>query len=111
MKITHRLNPGYFRESGPVVLSDRYQSEVDASVRKAEKAWRAAEKALARAEVVAARRQEPHLITLRDEARVAVLQRLDELRTLQELMNAPMGGANHSGRGSVRAIPTKNKTL
>ncbi|MER5843188.1 hypothetical protein ABT099_23410 [Streptomyces prasinus] len=87
MKLKHKINHGWQRPSEPV--TDRYQREVDASLRKAEKAWRRAQKAVERAERQAAQHPSPEAIAARGEARRLVLQRLDELRQIEELMHTP----------------------
>ncbi|MER7053459.1 hypothetical protein [Streptomyces sp. NPDC000351] len=100
MKLKHKINHGWQRPSEPV--TDRYQREVDASLRKAEKAWRKAQKAAERAERTAASHPNPESIAARDEARRVVLQRLDELREIEELMHtpthAPASAVHRTGR-------------
>lgn len=87
MKLKHKINHGWQRPPEPV--SDRYQREIDASLRKAERAWRRAQKALERAERKAAQQPSPETIAARDEARRLALQRLDELRQIEEIMRTP----------------------
>ncbi|MGA4964451.1 hypothetical protein [Streptomyces pseudogriseolus] len=94
MKLNHKINHGWQRPPEPI--NALYQREIDRSVSKAETKWRQAqkavqraEKAAARAELRAARRPSPETIAARDEARRLVLQRLDELRQIEELMRTP----------------------
>lgn len=100
MKLKHKINHGWQRPSEPV--TDRYQREIDASLRKAEKAWRQAQKAAERAERRAAQQPSPEAMASRDEARRLVLQRLDELRLIEELMHtpthAPTAAVHRTGR-------------
>lgn len=117
MKLRHKINHGWQRPSDPV--SDRYQRQIDASLRKAEKAWRKAQKAVERAERVASQRPTPETIAARDEARRLVLQRLDELREIEELMrtptHAPATAVHRTGRQDrlevgVYVKPKKKRT-
>ncbi|MCP9997939.1 hypothetical protein LUX34_23805 [Streptomyces werraensis] len=124
MKLNHKINHGWQRPPEPISAS--YQREIDRSVSKAETKWRQAqravqraEKAAARAELRAARRPSPETIAARDEARRLVLQRLDELRQIEELMrtpaHAPTVAVHRTGRqdrlevGEYRK-PRKKKT-
>jgi hypothetical protein len=97
VKRTHKINHGWcppkndLRISDP--LSERYEAELDSARRRAEKAWRKAQKDVERAERRAAQRPDPETIAAREEARRLVLQRLDELREIEELMRTPTHGA------------------
>jgi hypothetical protein len=91
MKRQHKVNFGWQRPAEPI--SDSYQRELDRTADKAEIRWRRAQRALERAErakeqAEARARQEPTPQTLadRDEARMAVLARLAELREIEALM-------------------------
>jgi hypothetical protein len=84
VKLRHKINFGWERPSEPI--NDSYQTEIDTTLRKAEKAWRKAQQAAERAELLAAKRLDPESIALRDKARRLVLQRLNELREIEELM-------------------------
>jgi hypothetical protein len=91
MKRQHKVNFGWQRPAEPI--SDSYQRELDRTADKAEIRWRRAQRALERAEKAkeqaeARARQEPTPQTLadRDEARMAVLARLAELREIEALM-------------------------
>lgn len=87
MKLKHKINFGWAPPSEPI--SDAYQREIDETLRKAEKAWRKAQQAADRAERAAAKRSDPATLAAREEARRLVLQRLDELRQIEELMRRP----------------------
>lgn len=91
MKRQHKVNFGWQRPAE--LISDSYQRELDRTADKAEIRWRRAQRALERAEKAkeqaeARARQEPTPQTLadRDEARMAVLARLAELREIEALM-------------------------
>lgn len=84
MKRHHKVNHGWERPNEPI--SDRYQSELDTALRKAERAHRKAQQNVERAERLAAKRPTPETIAARDEARRLVLARLDELRQIELLM-------------------------
>ena len=100
MKLKHKINFGWERPSEPI--TDGYQREIDASLRKAEKAWRKAQKDAERAERRARQNPDPETIAARDEARRLVLQRLAELRDIEELMrtptHAPKAAVHRTGR-------------
>ncbi len=102
MKIIHKVNHGWVRPSPEP--SDRYIAEVDASVRKAERAWRKASKRLARTERQIGKAPTPTLFAERDRIRREVIRRLEELHALQRQMQDAPGatGVHRSGRGSVR---------
>lgn len=85
MKITHKINHGW-SPSRDIVVDDRYQAEIDGAVRRAQKAYREAQRHAARAERVAARRSEPQTSDLAAEARRLCGERLDELKRLQRQM-------------------------
>lgn len=87
MKLKHKINHGWQRPSDPI--TDSYQSEIDRSLRHAEKAWRKAQTAAERAERRARQHPSPETIAARDEARRLVLQRLDELHQIEKLMRTP----------------------
>jgi len=109
MKLHHKINHGWERPSEPI--SDRYQAEIDASMRKAEKAWRKAQKAAERAERIAERKPEPATITARDNARAEMVRRYDELRRIEALMQqAPAGRSpQYQGRAKARYV-NKNRS-
>ena len=107
MKRQHKINHGWQRPSDPI--TPEYQHEIDRSISKAETKWRQAQKAVqrakqaqARAELRASRKPCPETIAVRDEARRLVLQRLDELRQIEELMrtptHAPTAAVHRTGR-------------
>lgn len=96
----------------PVVLDASYQAEVDRTLGRAEKKWREATAALAKAK----KRAERHAADLdaRDalrQAEAAVSARLAELRDVQRLMQQPVRGNNWSGVGSVRFTPKGHRGL
>jgi hypothetical protein len=110
VKMRHKINHGWFPPQPDLVVDDRYQAELERSRKRAEKAWRDAEKVLERAERVAERRPEPDTIRSRDEARMLVLHRLDELQQLHDMMReAPATGSKHSGRGSVSNVTSTRR--
>ncbi len=112
--MTHRPNPGLYRE-GPrqqVMIDPRYQAEVDKTLARAEKAWRQATAALAKA----TRRAQKHTADIEARSRLreaedAVARRLAELRDVQRLMEQPVRGNNWSGAGSVRFVPKGHRGL
>ncbi|GAC1408738.1 MAG: hypothetical protein NVSMB60_30240 [Mycobacterium sp.] len=82
----HKYNPPPWRPEPEPFLSERYIAEIDASLRKAEKAWKAAEAAARRAEKQAEKQPTTPNILRRDDLRALVLARLDELRRVEQLM-------------------------
>lgn len=119
MKRQHKINHGWQRPSEPI--TPEYQHEIDRSLDKAETRYRQAQKALARAEKArdraerrAARHPEPQTIAARDEARRLVLQRLDELRTIEDLMrtptHAPTAAVHRTGRQDRLEVGTPKRT-
>ncbi|WKD36532.1 hypothetical protein [Streptomyces xanthophaeus] len=94
MKRTHKINHGWQRTADPI--SEAYQHELDRTAAKAETRWRQAQKAVERAQQAQQRAEQqalkkatPRTIAARDEARRLVLQRLSELRQIEELMHTP----------------------
>ena len=94
MKRQHKINHGWQRPSDPI--TPEYQRQIDRSISKAETKWRQAQKAVQRAqkaaeraELRAARKPGPETIAAREEARRLVIQRLAELREVEELMRTP----------------------
>jgi len=87
MKLSHKVNFGH----GPKAetISDSYQREIDATLRKAEKAWRKAQQLADRAERLAEKQPSPETRASRDEARRLVLARLAELNEIERLMRRP----------------------
>lgn len=105
MKIKHKLNPGWRPKAEPI--SPAYQAEIDATMRRAERAWHAAVRAAERAEV----RSERHLadVDLRfaaADARIAADARWQELKAHEAQMRGRRG-SKHSGRGTVHRIGNK----
>jgi acyl-CoA reductase-like NAD-dependent aldehyde dehydrogenase len=102
----HKVNFGWVPPSSPHSsdeTSDRYEGEVAASVRRAVKAHRNAQKALERAERRFKARPEPDTRRSVEELQAAVEQRFAELRDLElQMQQGPSTGANRSGKGSVR---------
>lgn len=106
MKIRHKVNFGWTPPDSPHrsdEISDRYEGEVNASVRRAERAHAKAQQALERAE---RRLAEKPSIDARDAVetlRAEVERRFQELRELEiQMQQAPASGANWSGKDSVR---------
>ena len=93
MKRTHKLNHGWCPPKNDLRVTDptseRYEAELETARRRADKAWRKAQQDATRAERRAAKHTTPENIAARDEARRLVLQRLDELREIEELMHTP----------------------
>ncbi|GHJ21662.1 hypothetical protein [Streptomyces albus] len=91
MKRHHKINHGWCPPSRdlrtPDAMSPRYEAELETARRKAERAWRQARKVAERAEQRAAQRPTPTTLADRDRARCLLLQRLDELRRIEELMH------------------------
>src|SRR5437899_10213718 len=106
MKIRHKVNFGWVPPSSPHssdAISDRYEGEVSATVRRAEKAHRNAQKALERAERRFETKPDPDTRRSVEELRAAVEERFKELRELEiQMQQGPSTGANRSGKGSVR---------
>lgn len=113
MKLKHRIpqaaaDAAWKSYDGPI--DDRYAAELETARRHAERAHRKAERRLALADRRYAARPTPELWSARDELRMVVLARLQEIRDIEELMRPAVTGSNHSGKGSVRAVP-KGRTL
>ena len=106
MKLRHKINHGWVRPSSPLHsddVSDRYEGEVAATVRRAEKAHRKARKALERAERQFQAKPHPDTRQAVEDLRAEVERRFLELRELEvEMQRGPSNGANRSGKGSVR---------
>lgn len=113
MKIRHRV---------PIVdppsarVDEGYEAEVQDSVRRGEAAWRAAAKAVERAERRIRRLEAKRSRTAAtpaddlEMARRELLKRYDELRQIEALMqDAP--GSTRSGRGTVRNPLPKGSKL
>lgn len=106
MKIRHKVNFGWKPAASPHrsdAIGERYETEVAAAVRQAERAHRKAERALERAERRFAARPAPDGRSLVEELRAEVEARFQELRELElQMQRGPSSGANRSGKGSVR---------
>lgn len=106
MKMRHKINFGWAPPASPHhsdATSDRYEGEVAASVRRAEKAHRNAQKALERAERRFAAKPDPDTRRSVEDLRAEVEARFEELRELElQMQRGPATGANRSGKGSVR---------
>jgi hypothetical protein len=110
MKLHHKINHGWVRPSEPI--TDRYAAEIEAARQRAEKACRQAERSAQRAERQSERSPSPEAFRARDDARMEVLRRYDELREIEALMQqAPATGQNWSGTGSVRNPLPKGSQL
>lgn len=110
MKRTHKFNHGWSQQPD-LVIDDRYQAELDQACARAEKAWKAAVRALDRAERLVKRRPEPATLLTRKEAEQLVAERLAELQHLHDLMRHSDGttGSRHSGRGSVSNVTSTRR--
>jgi acyl-CoA reductase-like NAD-dependent aldehyde dehydrogenase len=115
VKIRHNINPTWVRPSSPIyseATDERYEAEVSASVRRAEKAWRKAQKALERAERKALRKSTPSQRQQIEELRRLVAARWQELHELEvQMQQGPSTGFNRSGKGSVRNPLPKGSKL
>lgn len=117
MKIHHKINHDWMPPTSPLRSDDideRYEAEVAQAVRKAEKSWRGAQKALERAERRAVRSPEPRLMAAVDELRTEVERRFTELRELEVQMQSAPGfdASNRSNeRRSPRAVNPKGTML
>lgn len=90
MKIRHKVNiPWDYVPPSHVETDTRYLAELETARRKAEKAWKAAQAALARAEKRLAAKPDPDLKAARRDAAAAVEARERELREIELLMRAP----------------------
>lgn len=87
MKLNHKVNFGHGPK--PEEITDAYQREIDGTLRRAEKAWRSAQKRAQSAERLAAKRPGPENNARRDEAIAEVLRRLAELDEIRRLMSTP----------------------
>jgi acyl-CoA reductase-like NAD-dependent aldehyde dehydrogenase len=110
VKIPHKVNHGWVPPSSPLHMdetSDRYGREIEAALRKADKAHRKALKALEKAErnlldAAGAETVREARATV-ERIRAEVERRFLELRELEiEMQRGPSTGANRSGKGSVR---------
>lgn len=115
MKIRHNVNPNWVRPSSPIYseeTDERYETEVAASVRRAEKAWRKAQKALERAERKLSRKSSAAERSEIEELRRLVSARWQELHDLEvQMQQGPSTGFNRSGKGSVRNPLPKGSKL
>lgn len=110
MKLHHKINHGWAPPSSPLnsdQTTDRYEGEVAAAVRKADKAHRRAVKALEKAEQnlldAAGAETVREARQVVESIRAEVERRFLELRELElQMQQGPSTGANRSGRGSVR---------
>lgn len=110
MKIRHKINHGWVPPTSPLhtdEASDRYEGQVAAAVRRADKKHRRAVKALEKAErnlLEAAGEAAVHQARETVECiRAEVERRFLELRELEiQMQKALSTGANRSGKGSVR---------
>jgi hypothetical protein len=103
----HKINHGWYpSKDREIVIDDRYQAELDQARARAEKAWRNAEKALAKAQRMELRRPEPATVLARKDAERLVGERLAELQRIHDLMRHTDGtkGTRHSGRGAVTNV-------
>lgn len=107
MKIRHRIPPEAW--SRPDLISDRYQTEVDASTSAGEKRVRNAMRALDSAERRLSKALKTHGIRSRVRsvlvAREIVELRREELLTIQRLMQAVPASATHRSHQSKRPVP------
>lgn len=94
MKRQHKINHGWQRPAEPI--GEAYQRQIDRSTEKAETRWRQAEKAVERAQKAAeradkqaARKPTARTIAARNAAQSLVARRLEELRQIEALMQAP----------------------
>lgn len=117
MKLRHKINHGWAPPASPLhpdPVSVGYEAEVQATLRRAEKAWRKAQKALATAEWRATRRPAPEDHETIRQLRAEVDRRLAELRELESLMQQrPLTtGSNRAGRRkSPRSVTPKGTQL
>lgn len=92
MKIRHRVGPPRDpAPPAPAELDDRYLAELEATRRKAEKRWNAAQRALARAEERCKTRPDEEARAARAAAAAVLSAREDELAEIEMLMRAPSG--------------------
>jgi hypothetical protein len=93
VKIRHRVSvPWDYVPPSHVETDDRYLAELDAARAKAEKAWKSAQAALARAEKRLEAKPDPDLKAARETALAEFEARETELAELQRLMQAPTAG-------------------
>lgn len=115
MKIVHNVNPKWIRPNAPVsseATDERYEAEVAASVSRAERSWRKAQKALERAERKLSRKSSVAQRGQVDELRRLVAARWQELHDLEiQMQQGPSTGFNRSGKGSVRNPLPKGSKL
>ncbi len=117
MKLQHKINHGWAPPASPLrsdPVDVRYETEVTAAVRKAAKAWRGAQKALARAQRRMQHSPSPDTRTAVDDLRAEVERRYAELRELEIQMQSAPGydGSNRSNqRKSPRSTTPKGTQL
>lgn len=116
MRIQHNVNPAYIRPTSPIYseadTDERYEAEIESSLRKASRAWKRAQKALERAERKLTPKSPPKVRDGVARLRVEVERRWRELRELEiQMQQGPSTGANRSGKGSVRNPLPKGSKL
>lgn len=100
MKLQHKVH--LRRSPDPEPISQRYQAEIDRSVRRAERAWRAAERRRAKAEKRATQEPTPVNVQALELVRAEAERLWLEFEELDRLMRgAPVPAANR-GAGQVR---------
>lgn len=100
MKLQHKVH--LRRSPDPEPISERYQAEIDRSVRRAEKAWRAVERRRVKAEKRASKEPTPGNVQALELVRAEAERLWREFEELDRLMRgAPVPSANR-GSGQVR---------
>ena len=90
MKIKHKVNiPWDWMPPSHVETDDRYLGELEAARRKAEKAWRNAQRALERAKRQFEAKPDPDLLAAKEAALAAFEARERELHEIERLMRSP----------------------
>jgi hypothetical protein len=113
VKIQHRVpTPGWgYVPPSHVETDERYLAELEASQRKAERAWRRAQQALERAEEKLAAKPGPDLLAAREAALREFEVRERALAEIRALMQAPAGGRRRAVHRAGRddRLETGNK--
>jgi acyl-CoA reductase-like NAD-dependent aldehyde dehydrogenase len=115
VKLHHKINHGWVPPGSPLhsdATDDRYEGEIAAALRRAEKRHRKAVAALERSERELEANPDPKIARTVQSIREEVERRFLELRDLELQMQAgPVNGANRSGKGSVRNPVPKGTKL
>lgn len=106
MKMQHKSNHGWGPNRNDPEWEERVEREAKATTDATEKAWKAAQKRLAKAQErwdrLAAQGAEARRLEVAEQM---VMLRLAELQEIERLMTRSPAGSSHRGRKSHRHIP------